>query len=270
MTTAAEPASAPSPGIALRGLTKIYPRRGGDDLEIMRDLDLDTKGGTVVTIVGPSGCGKSTVLKLIAGLIPLSAGEVSFEPAEPRPRIGFVFQDYANALAPWRTVLRNVEFGLEIEGKVPASERTERAMRFIARVGLTGFEQSYPRELSGGMQQRVQLARVLSYEPSVLLMDEPFGSLDAQMRRILQVDLRRILGELRRTVVFVTHDIDEALYLGDRVVVLSRRPARILLDFEQPPRPDEYEDFLRSKDYPSLHSDVWETLRGELTDLHGS
>ena len=236
----------------------------------MRDLDLEAKGGRVVTIVGPSGCGKSTILKMIAGLVPLSAGEVGFEPAEPRPRVGFVFQDYSNALAPWRTVLRNVEFGLEIEGEVESAERTERAERFIARVGLTGFEQAYPRELSGGMQQRVQLARVLAYEPSVLLMDEPFGSLDAQMRRVLQVDLRGILQELQRTVVFVTHDIDEALYLGDRLIVLSRRPARILLDFDQPPRPDDYEDFLRSEDYPNLHGRVWDTLRGELTELDGS
>ena len=217
-----------------------------------------------MTIVGPSGCGKSTILKLIAGLSPLSGGRISFEPAAERPRVGFLFQDYTSALAPWRTVIKNVELGLEIEGELSPGERRETSLAHLERVGLKGVENSYPRELSGGMQQRVQIARVLAYAPNVLLMDEPFGSLDAQMRRLLQVDLRRILDETHQTVVFVTHDIDEALYLGDRVIVLSRPPTKILLDLSQGDRPDHYEEFVRTNEYPELHRQIWSSLRDEL------
>ena len=163
--------SSASPAIHLLGVTKTYARRGDEDeLTIMEDLVLSFRPGELVTIVGPSGCGKSTILKMIDGLVPMTAGSVSFEPESPAPRIGFVFQDYANALAPWKTVEKNVEFGLEIEGELPKADRAAAATKYIEMVGLAGFEKAYPRELSGGMQQRVQLARVLAYEPNVLLM----------------------------------------------------------------------------------------------------
>lgn len=247
--------------IHLNGVTKAFARRGdSEDLTIMTDLELSFRPGELVTIVGPSGCGKSTILKMIGGLTPLTSGSISFEPKTPKPRIGFVFQDYANALAPWRTVQKNVEFGLEIEGVSTKEERRAAAERYIEMVGLTGFESAYPRELSGGMQQRVQLARVLAYEPDVLLMDEPFGSLDAQMRRVLQEEIRKILEILHRTVLFVTHDIEESLYLGDRTVVLSHRPAQVIADFEQGSRPSSFEDFVTSDSFQSRYQEVWNLL----------
>ena len=252
-----------SPAIHLRSVTKSYARRGHDaDLQIIDSLDLSFRPGELVTIVGPSGCGKSTILKMIDGLTPASGGTITFEPELPKPRIGFVFQDYANALAPWKTVQKNVEFGLEIEGVATKAERAEAADRYIEMVGLGGFEKAYPRELSGGMQQRVQLARVLAYEPDVLLMDEPFGSLDAQIRRVMQEEIRRILQTLDRTVLFVTHDIEESLYLGDRTVVLGHRPARVLIDFEQGEQTRSYEDFVASAAFRTRYNQVWGLLQG--------
>jgi NitT/TauT family transport system ATP-binding protein len=251
-----------SPAIHLTGVIKTYDRRGDDEaLTIIDGLDLSFRPGELVTIVGPSGCGKSTILKMIDGLTPLSGGSISFDPSSPTPRIGFVFQDYANALAPWKTVQGNVQFGLEIEGVATKSEREDAAARYIEMVGLSGFENAYPRELSGGMQQRVQLARVLAFEPDVLLMDEPFGSLDAQIRRVLQEELRNILEMLHRTVLFVTHDIEESLYLGDRTVVLSHRPAHILADFDQGERMATFEEFVASDVFRRRFHEVWDLLR---------
>ena len=257
-----------SPAIHLEGVTKNYARRGQDeDLKIIDRLDLSFRPGELVTIVGPSGCGKSTILKMIDGLTPLTSGSISFEPSSPKARIGFVFQDYSSALAPWRTVQKNVQFGLEIEGIASRTERAEAAARYIEMVGLQGSENAYPRELSGGMQQRVQLARVLAYEPDVLLMDEPFGSLDAQIRRVMQEELRKILETLDRTVLFVTHDIEESLYLGDRTVVLDHRPARVLTDFEQGERASSFEDFVASDEFRTRYNQVWRLLqrRGDQT-----
>ena len=254
-------------GIEIEDLTVAYERRGKntDSLTVLQDFSLSVRGGELLTIVGPSGCGKSTLLKVIANLIPAISGRIRYEPNDSRPKIGFVFQDYANALAPWRTALRNVELGLEIEG-VPRDERRERARRYLSLVGLAGYESAYPRELSGGMQQRVQLARVLAYDPMVLLMDEPFGSLDSQMRRVLQGDVRRILEQLGRTVVFVTHDIEEALYLGDRVVVFSAAPAKILLEIEQPDRPEDLETFLQTDRLQEQRAQIWSVLRDQIVD----
>ena len=252
-----------SPAIHLKGVTKSYARRGQDeDLKIIDGLDLSFRPGELVTIVGPSGCGKSTILKMIDGLTPVTGGSITFEPSSTKPRIGFVFQDYANALAPWKTVQKNVEFGLEIEGMASRAERAEAAARYIEMVGLQGFENAYPRELSGGMQQRVQLARVLAYEPDVLLMDEPFGSLDAQIRRVLQEEIRKILESLHRTVLFVTHDIEESLYLGDRTVVLDHRPARVLTDFMQGERTSSFEEFIASDQFRTRYNQVWRLLKG--------
>jgi NitT/TauT family transport system ATP-binding protein len=261
-----EPIDGRTRGIHIGNLTVQYDRRGSQaPLVTLQDFNLSVRGGELLTIVGPSGCGKSTLLKVIANLVRPIKGEVRYEPDDDDPRIGFVFQDYANALAPWRTTLRNAELALEIEG-VSRQERRERAQHYLSLVGLTGYEQAYPRELSGGMQQRVQLARVLAFDPMILLLDEPFGSLDAQMRRVLQGDVRRILEELHRTVIFVTHDIEEALYLGDRVIVLSAAPARILLEIEQPDRSPDLEAFLQTDRCQEQRARVWGVLRDEIVD----
>jgi NitT/TauT family transport system ATP-binding protein len=252
--------------IDVSNLTVAYERRGATDpLTILDGFNLSVKSGELLTIVGPSGCGKSTLLKVIANLVRPAAGEVRFEPKGTKPKIGFVFQDYSNALAPWRNAIRNVEFGLEIAG-APREERRERARHYLKLVGLEGYEQAYPRELSGGMQQRVQLARVLAYDPTILLLDEPFGSLDAQMRRVLQGDVRRILDELATTVIFVTHDIEEALYLGDRVLVFSSAPARIMHEIRQPERPTDLETFLQTDRCQQQRAQIWKLLRGEIAD----
>ena len=258
----APPGEAP-PLVEMREVHKSYLQRGGNQLEIFEDINISVKPGEFLTIVGPSGCGKSTLLKLISGLTELTAGEVAFTPSDPPPRLGIVFQDYNNALAPWRTVIRNVELGLEIEGWDRAVRR-EKALHYLGRVGLEAYADAYPWELSGGMQQRVQIARVLAYEPSVLLMDEPFGSLDAQIRRVLQHDLIDFLDVDRPpSVVFVTHDIEEALYLGDRVVVLSGRPSTVIRDFEQEPRPHSHEEFFNSENLRKRREELWEALRPE-------
>ena len=258
------PTGVAPPTVQMTDACKTYVKRGGGQLELFAHLNITVDAGEFLTVVGPSGCGKSTFLKMIAGLTPLTEGEVRFTPPDPPPRLGIVFQDYANALAPWRTVLRNVELGLEVEG-CPRQRRHERARHHLERVGLAAYEDAYPWELSGGMQQRVQIARVLAYEPTVLLMDEPFGSLDAQMRRVLQHDLIDFLDvQPRPTVIFVTHDIDEALYLGDRVVVLSGRPSTVLLDFKQAPRPHSHQDFLNTPGLVDRRNELWEALKAEL------
>ena len=184
-----------------------------------------------VSIVGPSGCGKSTLLMCIAGLIPPSSGTVKVKGVEingPPQNLVLVFQEYNRSLFAWRSVLGNVLFGLEVRGKI-SREAEEKACHLIGLVGLEGFERHYPWELSGGMQQRVAIARALAYEPEVLLMDEPFGSVDALTRLELEDTLLRLWKDLRTTILFVTHDIEEAVYLSDRIYVLSRRPSRVLL-----------------------------------------
>jgi NitT/TauT family transport system ATP-binding protein len=182
-----------------------------------------------VAVLGPSGCGKSTLLNIVGGLLAPSAGRVYFEgeapPARGRQVAAMVFQEFG--LFPWRTVQANVEFGLE-EAGVPPAERRERARRHVELIGLAGFESRYPHQLSGGMRQRVGIARALAVEPAVLLMDEPFSALDAQTRQLMQEELLAIWERTRKTILYVTHNIQEAVYMADRVIVLSRRPGRIL------------------------------------------
>ncbi len=202
------------------------PRTGGRLLALDR-IDLDIGDGEFVSIVGPSGCGKTTFLSVVDGLLPATTGRILVDGVEvtrPGPDRAVVFQDAS--LLPWRTVLKNVLYGLECIG-VARREAHERARHFIAMVGLSGFEHNYPYELSGGMQQRVNLARALVIDPKILLMDEPFASLDAQTREGMQVELLRIWKEAGKTVLFVTHQIDEAIFLSDRVIVFSARPGRV-------------------------------------------
>jgi NitT/TauT family transport system ATP-binding protein len=218
------------PLLSLTGISKIYDPRAGAPLTALRDVTLDVQRNEFVTLVGPSGCGKSTLLKLIGGIEAPSAGDIVFDGrrlTEPSPRAGLVFQ--RPILLPWRNVLGNILFPIEMLGWPTRSFRDE-AVRLIELVGLKGFERSLPHELSGGMQQRVAICRALIYDPQLLLMDEPFGALDAMTREELSIELLRIWTERRKTIVFVTHSISEAVLLGDRVIVMTARPGRIVED----------------------------------------
>src|SRR5215468_1759464 len=212
------------PALEVVGLRKTYAR-DGRALEVLDLARLSVADGEFVTVVGPSGCGKSTLLHVLGGFIPCDAGQIRVHGRAvvgPGPDRGMVFQEYA--LFPWRTVSGNVGWGLEARG-APAAERKAVVDRYLALTGLTEFRHHLPAELSGGMKQRVALARVLAFDPRVLLMDEPFGALDAQTRETMQEELTRLWEGTGKTIVFVTHDIEEAVYLGDRVIVLSARPA---------------------------------------------
>ena len=208
------------------GLRVIY-RTDDSETVAVDDFSLDVKKGELISIVGPSGCGKTTILRCIAGLLQPTTGKITLgekECTSPGSDRGMVFQDFA--LFPWRSVLHNVEFGMEVAG-VPKEERRERALKYIKAVGLEKFANSRIHELSGGMKQRVGIARAMVMHPAVILMDEPFGALDAQTRNIMQDMLVKIVEHSDRTILFVTHSVDEALYLSDRIVVLSKRPSTI-------------------------------------------
>jgi len=212
--------------LTVENLNKNYVSRGSETAALV-NIDLRIEEGEFICLLGPSGCGKSTLLKIIAGLIPATSGRIAIngEPVSgPGPERAVVFQDYA--LFPWMTVGDNVEFGLEAR-KLPVAERHEISSRLLKVVGLSDFADRFPHHLSGGMKQRVSIARALAVDPSLLLMDEPFGALDAQTRHVLQDELLRIWREYRKTVVFVTHSIEEAIYLSDRIVVMTARPGRV-------------------------------------------
>lgn len=212
--------------LEVKGVHKIF-LADGKEMEALHDINLSIRENEFVCFIGPSGCGKTTLLRIIAGLEEPTCGTVSLAGEQikgPAPERGMVFQEYS--LFPWRTVLNNVAFGLELKG-VPSDERNARAMQYLKMVGLERFETRYPHELSGGMKQRVAIARALVNDPRALLMDEPFGALDAQTRNVMQSELLRIWEEEKKTVVFVTHSVDEAIYLADRIVIMSARPGRI-------------------------------------------
>lgn len=208
-------------------ISKVYIDRQGESTEALQDIHFAIEENEFVVVVGPSGCGKSTLLNIIAGLLSSTSGQVIFEgtQTDSRPHTAVVFQDFA--LFPWRTVLKNIVYGLEERG-VKWQEQVEIAKRYITLVGLQGFENKYPHQLSGGMKQRVSIARALANDPLLLLMDEPFSALDAQTRTLMQYELSRIWEETHKSLLYITHNIQEAVFLGDRVVVLSRRPGRIL------------------------------------------
>jgi NitT/TauT family transport system ATP-binding protein len=225
-------------GIALRHVSKRFT--AAQDA-VLNDVSLDIAPGEFVTVLGPTGCGKTTLLRLINGLLPPDAGSILVNGAPPRPGpdMGFVFQSFR--LIPWATSARNVSFGLELAG-VSQDECDAASARYLDRVGLTRYARAYPRELSGGMKQRVALARAFATEPSILLMDEPFASLDAQTREIMQLDLLALWSERQASVVFVTHSVEEAILLGDRTVVMGAAPNSIreIVPIDLPrPRLDE-------------------------------
>ena len=220
--------------LEVQGLSKSYRQAGGESTLAIEKISFQVAEGEFVSLVGPSGCGKTTLLMCIAGLIAPSTGRVVVKETEvngPPRNLVLVFQEYNRSLFAWRTVLGNVRFGLEAKGKA-AHNSEEKARHLLSLVGLEGFERHYPWELSGGMQQRVAIARALAYEPEVLLMDEPFGSVDAMTRLELEDALLRLWKELGTTILFVTHDIEEAIYLSDRIYVLGRRPSRIIQEVE--------------------------------------
>ena len=257
--------AAPAAGavIAVRNLGKTFTR-DGRRVEAMRGFDLKIAEGEFVTVVGPSGCGKSTFLHMVGGFEPVTEGELLVDGRKvrgPGPDRGVVFQEFA--LFPWRTVAENVTWALEIAGR-PRAERDAVAERLLAKVGLTQFRQHYPAELSGGMKQRVAIARTLAFDPRILLMDEPFGALDAQNRELMQEDLQVLWNETRKTVLFITHDIDEAIYLADRVVVFTARPGRVKADVRiDLPRPRAIE-VKKSPAYAAYRNRIWDLLRDEV------
>jgi NitT/TauT family transport system ATP-binding protein len=218
--------------LSIKNLNKTFTKESGEDFTAINDLSLEINEGEFICILGPSGCGKTTLLRIIAGLEKLTTGEIVLNGKSisgPGPDRGLVFQEFA--LFPWRTVRKNVEFGLEIKG-TDSDEVREISDRYIDLVGLKGFEDFHPGQLSGGMKQRVGIARALANDPAIILMDEPFGALDAQTRNLMQKELLRIWKETKKTVVFITHSVDEAVYLADRIVVLTTRPSNIKKIFE--------------------------------------
>ncbi len=257
--------------IVAHNIRRVYHIKGKDgkkttEFEAIKQLDLTVKQGEFLAIVGPSGCGKSTFLDMIAGLAKPSSGEIFIDgklikgPALDR---GIVMQGYA--LFPWRTVRKNVEFGLEIKN-VPKQDRGEISQKYIEMVGLKNFADRYPHELSGGMKQRVAIARALAYDPEVLLMDEPFAAVDAQTRETLQEELLRIWEQMKKTIVFVTHGIDEAVFLADRVAVMSSHPGTIK-DIVTINLPRPRDGIRSSADFGWIRHKIWELLQNDAVTI---
>src|SRR4051812_33169693 len=250
--------------IALSNVTLDYGAPSGDPVRALDHVSLLVQSGEFVSLVGPSGCGKSTILKLVSGLLAPTSGNVMLDgqPVNGVPAgVGFMFQ--SDALLPWATALENVSVALELRG-LPRAVREQRARELIGLVGLHDFEQAYPATLSGGMRKRVALARVLAYDPAVYLMDEPFGALDAQTKVQLGAELLRIWDDLDRTVLFVTHDIEEAIGLSDRVLVMSRRPGHIKSEYRiDLPRPRDFYEVRFSARFQELHRAIWRDLADE-------
>ena len=247
--------------ISIRNATKAF---GDGEVIAFEDFTLDVYEHEALCIVGPSGCGKTTLLRCIDGLISLTSGTISVRDevvTSPHPSVALVFQHFG--LFPWMTVGENVAYGLKVQG-VKKDERLERGRRYIEMVGLTGFEKKYPYQLSGGMQQRVGLARALTIEPEVLLMDEPFASVDAQTRELLQEQLLEIWETERRTMIFITHSIEEAILMGDRVAVLSTRPGRVKDIIDIPfEHPRVIKQIFEDARFGELRNRVWGELRAE-------
>lgn len=251
--------------LSLRGVSKRFVSRG-KLVCALQDIDLDVHAGEFLSFVGPSGCGKTTLLNVIVGLLPPSAGEIFYAGCRVRginPAVGYVTQQ--DNLFPWRTLRKNVLLPMELR-REPREDWEVRAIALIKKVGLSGFEDHYPHELSGGMRQRANIIRTLIYNPDVILMDEPFGPLDAQTRLALQSQLLRLWQEERKTILFVTHDLTEAITLADRVALMSARPGRIKSLNPVPiPRPRDVYHMHHAAGYQELYDKLWEELREEVT-----
>ena len=248
--------------ISIEGVGIVF-RKG---VRVLDGISIDVASGDFVALLGPSGCGKSTLLNAVAGLLDPAEcsveGRIALDGGRSSARrLGYVFQ--RDTLLPWRTLEENIHVGMEIHG-MPTARRQQRTVELIALVGLQGFERYYPHQVSGGMRQRVQLVRTLAYEPEAILMDEPFGALDAQNRMLLQAELLRMWDRRRTTIVFVTHDLAEAITLAQRVVVLSKRPGRVKRVFDIPlPSPRDPFELRASRQFAELETRIWAELRDE-------
>ena len=267
-----EPASWAKPLVEIEAVCKSFHKTVKErttEIKALSDVSLSIRKNEFVSIIGPSGCGKTTLLKIIDGLIPYDSGRIAIDGkavTAPGPDRAVVFQGFA--LLPWRTVLANVEFSLELR-RLPKEDRTSIARDCLKRVGLADFENHYPHELSGGMQQRAGLARALAVNPAILLMDEPFGAVDAQTRQLLQEELLELWQRERKTVIFVTHSMDEAVYLSDRVVVMTPRPGRVAEILDVPlPRPRVSEEVRRDGKFVDLTNYIWESLKQAMENHH--
>ena len=265
------PEAAPlAPKLSVRGVSKSYVSTRGERIRALDDISFDVAPGEFVCLIGPSGCGKSTLLNLVAGLERPDGGEIWINDrpvTQPGPDRAVLFQE--PSLFPWMTVLGNVEFALQLVG-VPKEERAERAMTWLRKVHLTRFAHAQPHELSGGMRQRAALARALAARPEVLLGDEPFGALDAQSREILQQELQQVWSEAGNTFVFVTHNVREAVFLADRVIVMSARPGTLLAEYRiTAPRPRTFEDVLLTKVVVDVHDNLAKEVERAALDTEG-
>jgi NitT/TauT family transport system ATP-binding protein len=251
--------------IEINNVSKVFRSGRAPEVVALKNIRLKVNEGEFVTIVGPSGCGKSTLLYLIAGLEIPTEGEILIDGDKvnkPDPKVGIIFQEFRIFL--WRTVFKNVVFGLEVQNKLPKNKQTELAKKYIEMVGLSGFENRYPRELSGGMKQRVAIAQTLICSPEIILMDEPLGSVDSLTREVLQHEIMRLWEKERKAILFVTHSIDEAIFLGTRVVVFSARPGVVReifdVDFPYPRTGEEKND----PTFGRLRSRIWDVIEREV------
>jgi NitT/TauT family transport system ATP-binding protein len=258
--------------VEIRGVSKSFQKTVKDHttrVKALSDVNLSVRPNEFVSIIGPSGCGKTTLLKIIDGLIPCDSGEIAINGksvTKPGPDRAVVFQTFA--LLPWRTVLANVEFSLELR-QLPKEERAQTARDYLNRVGLADFENHYPHELSGGMQQRAGLARALAVNPTILLMDEPFGAVDAQTRQLLQEELLELWQRERKTVIFITHSMDEAVYLSDRVVVMTPRPGKVAEVLDVPlERPRSADEVRGDPKFVELTNYIWHSLKNAMNNHH--
>ena len=249
--------------LQIQHLNKSFSTSAGN--RVLDDFDLDVRAGEFVSLIGPSGCGKTTALRIVAGLLEQSSGSVQVDGKEstgPSRDKSIVFQHFN--LLPWRTAIDNVAYGLELQG-VPKAQRMQTAREYLDLVGLTESAQKYPSELSGGMRQRIGIARALAIHPKLLLMDEPFGALDALTREHLQGQLARICQERNLTTLFVTHSIDEAIYLSDRVVVMGVQPGRIIAQFPITlPKPRADYNFRAEPEYATVREEIWRLLEQQI------
>ena len=256
------------PELEFVNVRKSYQSPKGENLLALADFSLRVDGGRFVTVVGPSGCGKTTLLRMAGGLIPSDSGQIRLDGAAltgPSPKMSMVFQGIG--LMPWKSIEGNVALGIQLQAhrRKLGGKEAQLVGSTLGMVGLKGFEHYYPYQLSGGMQQRVGLARALVRQPEILLMDEPFGALDAQTRAVLQDELLSLWGRVKSTVLFITHDLDEAIYLSDQVVIMGRRPGRIKQVLEvKLPQPRYSYDARAEKEFARLRSIAWQSIKEEL------
>jgi NitT/TauT family transport system ATP-binding protein len=255
--------------ITVSDVSHVYRPPSGRPVLALENVSLEVRPREFLALLGPSGCGKSTLLYLIGGFLPIEKGTIAVDGKpviQPGPDRGIVFQHFA--LFPWKSVKANVLYGLE-RMAIPRAEREKRAQSFIDLVGLTGFEDSYPSQLSGGMKQRAAIARTLAFDPNILLMDEPFGALDAQTRSLMQEELLAIWQRSRKTVIFVTHDVQEAVYLADRIAVMSARPGHIKTVLDN--KFDKSDPHLhKSQRFIDKVDEIWELVKGEAIKAQGA